>query len=75
MTEESYTSKTSALDMELPVKHSTYLGKRVKRGLFQSSNGTRINADINASYNIIRKMHPDCYDRVLIKGKVEITFD
>ncbi|NEO55854.1 MAG: hypothetical protein F6K54_23960 [Okeania sp. SIO3B5] len=31
-TEESYTSKTSALDLEQPMKHETYRGKRVKRG-------------------------------------------
>ncbi|MBE9168702.1 IS200/IS605 family accessory protein TnpB-related protein [Pleurocapsales cyanobacterium LEGE 06147] len=32
---ESYTSKTSALDLEPPVKQSTYLGRRIKRGLFK----------------------------------------
>ena len=61
VTEESYTSKTSALDLEQPVKHSTYLGKRVKRGLFQSSNGTRINADVNGSLQIVRKVFPNAY--------------
>jgi putative transposase len=61
VTEESYTSKTSALDLEQPVKHSTYLGKRVKRGLFQSSNGTKINADVNGSLQICRKVFPNAY--------------
>ena len=61
VTEESYTSKTSALDLEQPVKHSTYLGKRVKRGLFESSNGTKINADVNGSLQICRKVFPNAY--------------
>jgi putative transposase len=61
VTEESYTSKTSALDLEQPVKHSTYLGKRVKRGLFQSSNGSKINADVNGSLQIVRKVFPNAY--------------
>ena len=57
--EESYTSKTSFLDLEPISKHEKYLGKRVKRGLFKSNNGTRINADVNGSYNILRKEFPD----------------
>lgn len=61
ITEESYTSKTSALDLEQPIKHSSYLGKRVKRGLFQSSNGTKINADINGSLQIVRKVFPNAF--------------
>jgi putative transposase len=61
VTEESYTSKTSALDLERPRKHSTYLGKRVKRGLFQSSLGTKINADVNGSLQIVRKVFPNAY--------------
>lgn len=53
--EESYTSKCSFLDMEPIKKHNTYLGKRIKRGLFESSNKIQINADINAALNILRK--------------------
>lgn len=53
--EESYTSKCSFLDKENIQKHQKYLGKRVKRGLFISSNGTKINSDVNGSLNIIRK--------------------
>ncbi|WP_293141561.1 transposase [Okeania sp. SIO3I5] len=51
-TEESYTSKTSALDLELPRRHENYVGKRVKRGLFRSATGKVINADINGSLQI-----------------------
>ena len=54
--EESYTSKCSFLDKEKPTKQKIYIGKRVKRGLFKSSTGILINADINAAYNIIRKV-------------------
>ena len=54
-TEESYTSKCSFLDDEEIHKHSTYQGKRLKRGLFESSNRTLINADVNGSLNIGRK--------------------
>ncbi len=60
-TEESYTSKTSALDLEKPCKHETYQGKRVKRGLFKSSNGKVINADVNGSLQIIRKYFPEAF--------------
>lgn len=55
LTEESYTSKCSALDFEKICKHSEYLGKRIKRGLFKDSIGRCINADINGALNIIRK--------------------
>ena len=54
-TEESYTSKCSFLDEESICKHSSYQGKRVKRGLFETSNGKLINAGVNGSLNIGRK--------------------
>ncbi len=50
---EAYTSKCSFLDEETIQKHNTYKGKRVKRGLFVSSRGIKINADINGSLNIM----------------------
>jgi putative transposase len=61
VTEESYTSKTSALDLETPRKHNTYLGKRVKRGLFRSQSGVKLNADVNGSLQITRKVFPNAY--------------
>lgn len=54
-TEESYTSKCSFLDLEKVCRQKEYLGKRVKRGLFQSKDGVQINADVNGSLNIGRK--------------------
>lgn len=53
--EESYTSKTSFLDLEEVKKHKSYLGKRTKRGLFKSSLGLLLNADVNGAGNILRK--------------------
>lgn len=68
--EESYTSKTSFLDNEPICKSESYIGKRVKRGLFRSGNGTLINADVNGSYNIIRKAFPAAFDVQGIEGVV-----
>lgn len=60
--EESYTSKASYLDNDkIPVYNpeckNTYVfsGKRIKRGLYRSANGTIINADLNGAANILRK--------------------
>jgi putative transposase len=53
--EESYTSKTSFLDLEEVKKHKSYLGTRTKRGLFKSSLGLLLNADVNGAGNILRK--------------------
>ena len=57
--DEAYTSKCSFLDKESIEKHETYVGKRIKRGLFRTSNGTIINADVNAGYNIMKKAFPN----------------
>ena len=51
---EAYTSKCSFLDREKISKHDSYAGRRVKRGLFISSSGIMINADVNGSLNIMR---------------------
>nr|DAF55069.1 MAG TPA: endonuclease [Siphoviridae sp. ctDOT22] len=56
ITEESYTSKCSFLDNEEVCKHKKYLGKRIKRGLFKSSENKLINADLNGSLNILKKV-------------------
>jgi transposase, IS605 orfB family len=55
LTEESYTSKCSFLDNESVEKHESYLGKRIKRGLFKSAKNRIINADLNGSLNILKK--------------------
>ena len=58
-TEESYTSKCDSLSLESLEKQESYLGKRVKRGLFQSKIGKLINADVNGALNILRKVLGD----------------
>ena len=68
--EESYTSKCSFLDLEPIERHATYLGRRVQRGLFISARGQRIQADVNGSYNILRKEVPCAFDAAGIEGAV-----
>ena len=55
---EAYTSKASYLDQDEFVK-GDFSGVRIKRGLYKSQKGTLINADQNASLNMIRKGNPD----------------
>lgn len=56
---ESHTSKCSSYDLEEVCHHDNYVGKRVKRGLFKTKEGIFLNADINGSYNIMRKVKGD----------------
>ena len=79
-TEESFTSRCSFLDNETIEHHDAYLGKRVKRGLFRSASGIKINADVNGSYNILRKAFPDAFQQArgdrgiaLIPVRINIT--
>jgi putative transposase len=64
-TEESYTSKASFLDLdfiptyEKNIKCDTkFSGRRVRR-LYKRNNGMILNADVNGSYNIMRKADPN----------------
>lgn len=66
--EESYTSKASFLDSDhIPVyntkicKEHVFSGKRIKRGLYKSKENVIIHADVNGSYNIIRKAFPNAF--------------
>lgn len=70
--EESYTSKCDALAKEEIGKHESYLGKRVKRGLFRSSTGRYINADVNGAVNILRKVvgDSDCISQITGSGRL-----
>jgi putative transposase len=67
---EEYTSKCSFLDNEEIGKHDIYMGKRKHRGLFVSSTGKTINADVNGSYNILRKCKPSAFDAKGVQGVV-----
>lgn len=57
--EESYTSKCSAFDLEPIKKHKSYVGRRVKRGLFRTAKGWLVNADQNGAINIARNVFSD----------------
>jgi putative transposase len=63
---EEYTSKCDSISLEPIQKQINYLGKRVKRGLFQSDRGKLINADINGALNILRKVVDDSYTNKII---------
>ena len=65
-TEESYTSKVDHLAFETLEKQDSYLGKRKKRGLFQSSINKLINADVNGAIGIGRKVFGDSFVREII---------
>lgn len=54
---ESYTSGTSFLDNELPTKEFYDKERRRFRGLFLSNDLKRINADVNASFQIMKKIY------------------
>ena len=65
-TEESYTSKVDHLAFETLKKHDVYLGKRNKRGLFQSSVNKLLNADVNGAIGIGRKVFGDSFVKEII---------
>ncbi len=62
ITEESYTSKASYLDGDSLPKYGEKpegwkaSGRRTKRGLYKSKNGSLINADLNGAANIMSKV-------------------
>jgi putative transposase len=68
--DESYTSKASFLDNDtMPEtfnksEKSKFSGKRIKRGLYKSGNGTLINADVNGAMNIGRKANKRIFDTI-----------
>jgi putative transposase len=87
LTEESYTSKASFLNMdEVPTYNENdekgkyeFSGYRKSRGLYKIKGENKlINADINGSYNIIRKVVPNAFaDGIegIAVCPVKVTFD
>jgi len=78
--EESYTSKCDALMNEEVKKHEEYLGRRVSRGLFKSSNGSVLNADLNGAMNILRKCRLESHENeiessgaVIVPTKIRLS--
>ncbi len=72
VTEESYTSKASFLDLdEIPVYHTNdeeehlFSGKRIgrRKRLYRTKDGREICADVNGAYNILRKRKPDAFSK------------
>jgi putative transposase len=69
--EESYTSRASFLNLDpIPnygdddAKNVLFSGYRETRGLYKiKGQKTRINADLNASYNILRKVVPTAFSQ------------
>jgi len=66
--EESYTSQASFLDRdEIPTydpdrkEKPVFSGKRQERGLSRAKDGRRIQADVNGSYNTLRKEFPNAF--------------
>ena len=59
--EESYTSGTSYLDNELPTKDFYDKSRRIQRGLFRTNEGKLINSDVNAAFQVIKKVYKTDY--------------
>ena len=74
LNEESYTSKCDALSLEDLKYKKEYFGKRVKRGLYKSRTNEIINADINGSLNILRKVIGNDFISLLNRGLVKNPF-
>jgi putative transposase len=68
LTDESYTSGTSFLDQEEPIKNNYNKNRRIYRGLFKSNQSTLINADLNGAYQIMKKVFPEAF----VEGKVGV---
>lgn len=68
-TEESYSSGTSFLDGEEPIKQNYDKSRRIERGLFKSNSGLLINGDVNGSLQIMMKVFPNAFnERYGIEG-------
>lgn len=79
LTEESYTSQSSYYDNDPLPKYGDnnipkFSGKRIKRGLYRSKDGFLLNADINGSLNIGRKViHNYRVDRSLVARPLKLN--
>lgn len=71
-TEESYTSITSYLDKEDPIKDNANKARRIHRGLFKSNKNKIINADVNSAYQIMKKVIGYKVIKPISKGSIFI---
>ena len=68
-TEERYSSKIDHYALEEMKHQEKYLGKRKHRGLFQSSKGFELNADVNGAIGILRKVVDDSlFQKIINRG-------
>lgn len=68
-TEESYSSGTSFLDGEEPIRKNYDKSRRIERGLFKTKSGLLINSDVNGSLQIMTKVFPNAFsERYGIEG-------
>lgn len=58
---ENYTSGTSFVDEEEPIKENYNKDRRIHRGLLVGDNGMEINADVNGAYQILKKVIPNAF--------------
>ena len=76
--EESYTSKASFFDNDNVPMYSNdnnqkycFSGKRIKRGLYQTSRGYKLNADVNGALNILNKSKVVDLSVLYCRGEVD----
>ena len=76
--EESYTSKASFWDKDvIPVYNADnpqkyyFSGKRIQRGLYKTSDGMLLNADVNGALNILRKSSVVSLNTLYSSGEVD----
>ncbi len=65
---EDYNSKSSFLDNEFPQQRTKYEGKHSTRGVFTSANRHKVNADVNATYNILVKSDLRAIPKRMVNG-------
>ena len=74
--EESYTSKASFWDKDLiptfgDEEIPKFSGKRIKRGLYCTSQNKILNADVNGALNIMRKSNVVSLDTLYSRGELD----
>ncbi len=76
--EESYTSKASFFDMDIIPEYKekdnieySFSGKRVRRGMYKTSKGYILNADVNGALNILKKSKVVDLEVLYHRGEVD----
>jgi len=81
--EESYTSKASFFDQDIIPMYQreqagketfcihSFSGRRIRRGLYETNTGQRLNADINGALNILQKSSVVSLTALYSRGEVD----